>query len=96
MNIKQPSKDISEDYKNSTVDVILSSVKKWHGSQLGDLEKGCQLIYDAATGKVGDGLLRIPMGSDCVAQVKEKIDSLEKSLSVLGSVATRTDTVEGQ
>jgi hypothetical protein len=97
----KPSKPMNAAYAGSFVDMVLTSTDAWHKKQTGDLTKGVQLLYDIVTltGQAEayaeklsiNGLLRVPIGSDCVSQLEDKIKSLQESLTVFKELSVSTD-----
>jgi hypothetical protein len=79
-----PAVGVSEPYKDTDVGRQMAVFEAWNGKQPGDLEVGCKRIFEVVTGtgmgKGFEGYLRLGLGSDWGSTLREKIDSLEKTL----------------
>ncbi|KAF9885996.1 hypothetical protein FE257_012174 [Aspergillus nanangensis] len=82
-------------YKGTAVDNALHGYGDKDGKQPGDPEKAAQRIVDVVLGRgMGAGksqYLRLPLGRDCVLQIREKISSLEENLEAMEKIASSTD-----
>jgi hypothetical protein len=59
---------MSDVYKGTAVESTLKYMSDMNGTQRGDVEKGVSVIFDVVTGKKGESVLRLPLGSDCVGR----------------------------
>jgi NAD(P)-dependent dehydrogenase (short-subunit alcohol dehydrogenase family) len=62
-------------------------------AQLGDPTKAAAAIVEVAASP--DPPFRLPLGSDCVARIEEKLDEVTRELESMRSIAMSTDYEEG-
>ncbi|RDW88167.1 hypothetical protein BP6252_00199 [Coleophoma cylindrospora] len=90
-----PKVGISEPYKEGAVADVMNAFKNMNGSQKGNTEEGVARIFEVVTrtGQAADlgEILRLPLGSDCVARIEKKIDTLQGDLDKTRSIALSTD-----
>jgi len=65
-----------------------------NGKQPGNVEKGCQRIYEVL---MGEGMakgkkeyLRLPLGADCLKRAKAKVDTLKETMDDMEEIAVST------
>jgi hypothetical protein len=89
---------LNEDYKGTVTDKIMNHFGDADGKQIGDVEKGCQRMYEVV---MGEGMakgkkecLRLPLGEDCLKRAREKIDSLRETMDEMEGIAMSTAHVD--
>lgn len=87
---------VSEDYKGSVCDKWLEKLRDMDGKQAGDPEVAAQRIYEAVTGTgMAAGRppgLRLPLGSDCIQTVGQKLDRVRINFKEWEDVAASTNS----
>jgi hypothetical protein len=85
---------LSEGYKGSVVEKVLSGFSDADGKQPGDVEKGCARIYEVVMGegmaKGKKEFLRLPLGADCLRRARGKIESLRETMEEMEEIALAT------
>lgn len=67
-------------------------LEEGNNKQLGDVEKGCKVIFEALTRKGGRDLpMRLPLGSDALQSIKGKCDQTNQLLEGWKDVIWSTD-----
>jgi hypothetical protein len=93
-----PASGLNPGYAGTTVDNVLKKFDDMNGKQAGDIQKGCQVIYDAVEkqGKFSNGktFLRLPLGKDAAKRIQTHLDTLQENLDGLKEVWESTD-IEG-
>ncbi|GKZ38933.1 hypothetical protein AbraIFM66950_011507 [Aspergillus brasiliensis] len=87
---------LSEAYRGTPVDAVLGKFDGMQGTQLGDPAKGVARVFEVVTGQGQAGalkgkILRLPLGSDCVARIEAKLQSLSHDLDAAREAALSTD-----
>lgn len=87
---------LSEAYRGTPVDAVLGKFDGMQGTQLGDPVKGVARVFEVVTGEGQAGslkgkILRLPLGSDCVARIEAKLQSLSHDLDAAREAALSTD-----
>jgi hypothetical protein len=82
-------------YKGTTIDQVLQVFQSSDGKQAGDPVKAVERIIDVVQGTgVGagkTGCLRLPLGRDCMARAKVKVEELRTNLDEMEEIACSTD-----
>ena len=95
-SLVRPTVPLPEEYNGTPLKQVLDQTIALAGAKApNDVEKGCQAIFDVVT-KSGqaEGLeevIRLPLGKDCVARIKVKIEEHQKMLSVTEKLWASTD-----
>ncbi|KAL6239591.1 hypothetical protein BDW75DRAFT_99833 [Aspergillus navahoensis] len=82
----------SEGYKGTVLQQMVTahrSIKSIPDHFKGDPDKAARAIVRATT--LGYDYLRLPLGTDCVAALEDKIGQLQKDLDATRAIATATD-----
>ncbi|KAF4467694.1 oxidoreductase yusZ [Fusarium albosuccineum] len=66
-------------------------LEKTDGNQPGDVKKGCEVLVDILTGGKGEVPVRVVLGSDCVAYIRNECEETLKLLDQWKDVAATTD-----
>ncbi|KAL4946444.1 hypothetical protein BDV06DRAFT_234045 [Aspergillus oleicola] len=87
---------LSEAYKGGPVDVVMGKFEAAAGKQRGDPSKAVKRIFEVVTGtgeagNLRGGVLRLPLGPDCVERVEGKVDRLRGDYEKARRVAMGTD-----
>jgi NAD(P)-dependent dehydrogenase (short-subunit alcohol dehydrogenase family) len=87
---------LSEPYKDGPVDVVLGKFEGANGKQIGDPAKGVARIFEVVTGEGFGGalkgkILRLPLGSDCVTRLENKLASVSGDLKLAREISLSTD-----
>jgi NAD(P)-dependent dehydrogenase (short-subunit alcohol dehydrogenase family) len=87
---------LSEAYRGTPVDAVLGKFDSMQGTQVGDPVKGVARVFEVVTGEGQAGslkgkILRLPLGSDCVARIEAKLQSLSHDLGAAREAALSTD-----
>ncbi|OKL60526.1 hypothetical protein UA08_04203 [Talaromyces atroroseus] len=87
---------VSEPYKEGPVQIALDKFDAANGNQIGDPAKGVARIFEVVTGEgLAGGLkgkiLRLPLGSDCVARLEQKLESVTGDLKLAREASLSTD-----
>ena len=80
-------------YKGTPVDDAVKKFEAFNGKQPGDPVKGSKAIVDvinAGCEARGERVLRLPLGSDCVGRMEEKMKALQHDLSAVRAIAEST------
>lgn len=82
---------ISEAYRGTVVEKMVSLTRGSSSipANAGDPDKAARLIIDAVVH--GHDYLRMPLGSDCVASLEEKIGFLQRDVEATRTMAESTD-----
>lgn len=82
-------------YEGTTIDQVLQLFQSRNGKQEGDPVKAVERIIDVVQGTgVGAGktsCLRLPLGRDCIARAKTKLEEVRKNLDEMEEIACSTD-----
>lgn len=83
-------------YRGSAVDEALKKFAAASGKQPGDPKKAVNVIFEVATGEGAAGslkgkILRLPLGKDAFARIRNKIDWVQKDLDTSRQVGVATD-----
>lgn len=85
---------VSADYQGTVSDNALKAYVDKNGKQPGDPVKAAQRIVDVVLGRgmaYGKAhFLRLPLGSDCVQQLREKIADLTANVDAMEEIANST------
>ncbi|OJJ45880.1 hypothetical protein ASPZODRAFT_17314 [Penicilliopsis zonata CBS 506.65] len=90
-----PAAGLNPAYRDTIVDKGLQAFRDADGKQIGDPAKAAQRIFEVvdgsgmAEGKAG--LLRLPLGKDCLTRARTKIDGLLRNLEEMEEIALSTD-----
>ena len=93
---------LSEAYKGGPVEATLRHFDSLNGTQKGDPEKAAARIFEVVTGtgmgqglELGrEGLLRLPLGRDCLERFERKFGVLRENLDFVRDAALSTDLDE--
>jgi hypothetical protein len=91
-----PTKEPTSAYKGTPVSSFIDGFAMMNGNQRGDVEKGCQRVFDVVTrtGLARDlkkQHLRLPLGEDTVERMKVKLDTVTDTLEELKPLWSTTD-----
>jgi hypothetical protein len=90
-----PAAGLNPAYEGTTIDRVLQVYQSSNGKQAGDPVKAVERIIDVVQGTgVGagkTGCLRLPLGRDCIARAKVKLEELTKDLDEMQEIACSTD-----
>jgi hypothetical protein len=93
------AKPLTKDYEGTIVENILKLFSQLHGKQGGDVEKGCQAIFDVVTGTGSaagkERMLRLPLGTDAAGLIRQKAESLIETLDKQKDIWSKTDVDQG-
>ncbi|KAA8901708.1 putative short chain oxidoreductase/dehydrogenase [Sphaerosporella brunnea] len=93
-----PAAGVSEPYKDTAVGRQFAAFEAWSGKQPGDVQLGCQRIFEVVTGtgmgKGMEGFLRLGLGLDWGERARRKIESLEKTYKAQEAIWRSTDIKE--
>jgi hypothetical protein len=90
-SFKTPNSKMSDAYKGTAVESTLQYVSDMNGKQRGDVEKGVSVIFDVVTGKKGEGVLRVPLGSDCMGRFEKKVEGMNGDLEAVRGFVCELD-----
>ncbi|RDW57848.1 putative short chain oxidoreductase/dehydrogenase [Aspergillus mulundensis] len=97
---QMPAAGMNKDYEGTPLGAALRFFESFAGKQPGDPVKGVQRIMDViqlrGVGEGKEGLLRLPIGSDCFPRMLGKLDTLKEELEAMREVAMSTDVEEDQ
>jgi hypothetical protein len=86
---------MTEDYEGTPLHAALASFRVYNGNQPGDPAKGMRRVVEIVEGtglaKDKGGLLRLPLGADCLERAWSKVNSLKRDLIGFDSVARSTN-----
>ncbi|CZR61745.1 related to short chain oxidoreductase/dehydrogenase [Phialocephala subalpina] len=92
------AKPLTKDYEGTIVENVLKLFSQLHGKQGGDVEKGCQAIFDVVTGTGSaagkERMLRLPLGTDAAGLIRQKAESLIDMLDKQEDIWSKTNVVE--
>ncbi|PYI05573.1 NAD(P)-binding protein [Aspergillus sclerotiicarbonarius CBS 121057] len=94
-SIRNPAlfeKGFSEGYKGTAVDQMVSGFRQITSISdfaKGDPDKAAQAIVQATA--TGYDYLRMPLGTDCVVELENRIGELQRDLEATRAIATSTD-----
>ncbi|RHZ46332.1 putative short chain oxidoreductase/dehydrogenase [Aspergillus thermomutatus] len=90
-----PAAGLNPVYEGTAIDQVLQVFQRGDGTQAGDPVKAVERIIDVIQGTgVGagkTGLLRLPLGRDCMSRARVKMDELTKNLDEMEEIACSTD-----
>jgi hypothetical protein len=97
------SQGVSPPYKDSEVGKFIGLFRAGDGPRFeagGDVEKGCQAIFDVVTG-TGKGVgmekyLRLPLSADCAERTRGQIRSLQETHDVFRNIWENTGHDDGK
>ena len=85
---------LNEAYIGTATDKTLKVYSEMNGKQGGDVEKGCQRIYEVA---MGEGMakgkkeyLRLPLGVDSLKRARVKLETMTETMNDLEEIAKST------
>lgn len=92
----RPAIFLPEDYDGTLLKEVLDSTIALGGLKApGDVEKGCQAIFDAVMKSgLAEGMevvIRLPLGKDCVERIRVKIKENQNMLDVTEKLWSSTD-----
>lgn len=83
-----------KDYEGTPLSAALEFFDGFGGKQPGDPVKAVQRILDViqlqGMGQGKEGLLRLPLGTDCYPRMLGKVDSLKNDLEQMREIALST------
>lgn len=81
-----------KDYDDTTVGEVRKLFNERNNKQLGDVEKGCKVIFDVMTKKNGKPVpIRLPLGTDGYTVIKTKCDETKQLLEEWKDIIVSTD-----
>ena len=81
-----------KDYDDTTVGQVRALFNERNNKQLGDIEKGCKVIFDVLTKKGGKAVpMRLPLGTDAYGSIRGKCDDTKELLEDWKDVISSTD-----
>ena len=91
-----PHAGMTPAYENTPVGSTLKYLNGLNGTQKGDAKKGVSVIFDVVmkTGvaeALGEELLRLPLGSDCVMRYETKIERMKGDLEAVRGFVTELE-----
>jgi hypothetical protein len=90
-----PAAGLNPAYEGTTIDQVLQVFQSSNGKQPGDPVKAVERIIDVVQGTgIGagkTGYLRLPLGRDCIARAKGKLEEVRKNLDEMEAIACSTD-----
>lgn len=90
-NRKKDNSRIS-DYDGTTARKVAALMDEYDNKQPGDVDKGVKVVVDVLTRKNGRDIpLRLPLGRDCYAGLKQKCEQTLKLLDDWKDIITSTD-----
>jgi hypothetical protein len=97
------SQGVSPHYKDSDVGKFIGLFHNGEGPKFeagGDVEKGCQAIFDVVTG-TGKGVgkenyIRLPLSVDCAERTRGQIRSLQETHDIFRDIWENTGHDDGQ
>lgn len=90
---------LSENYKGGPVEETMKHFDRLNGTQKGDPAKAASMIFEVVTGtgmaagfELGQkGVLRLPLGKDCLDRFETKFAMLRENLNAVRECALSTD-----
>lgn len=86
---------LSEPYKGTSAEHTLNVLRNMDGKQAGDPVKAAERIYEVVTCRgMAEGRtpnLRLPLGSDCLQVVREKLERVRQNFEQFEDIAASTD-----
>ena len=87
-------KNIPE-YDETAVGAVKKTLRERDNQQLGDIEKGCKVLFEVLTQKDGKDIpIRLPLGSDAFEGIAGKCDATKALLEEWKDVICSTDRTE--
>ncbi|KAL1958655.1 hypothetical protein VTO42DRAFT_3998 [Malbranchea cinnamomea] len=90
-----PAAGLNPAYKGTALDKAVQMFKEFSGKQPGDPVKGAQrileIIFGTGMGRGKTHLLRLPLGTDCLAGARGKIAALNRNLDEMEAIASSAD-----
>lgn len=84
-----------KDYSDTAVGQVRALFEERNNKQLGDIEKGCRVLFEVLTEKDGKEIpMRLPLGSDAYTSIKGKCDETRELLEEWKEVSSSTDHEE--
>ncbi|TVY19167.1 putative oxidoreductase [Lachnellula arida] len=92
----RPEVALPGEYEGTPVQSVLDATIAGAGAKApNDTEKGCRAVFDVVMGsglaEGVEGVLRLPLGKDCVARIRVKIEEHENMLKVTEKLWSSTD-----
>ncbi|PCG99702.1 Glucose/ribitol dehydrogenase [Penicillium occitanis (nom. inval.)] len=91
----EPEAPMTKDYEGTPLHAALNSFRAYNGNQPGDPAKGMRRVVEVVEGTgLGEdkqGLLRLPLGADCLERAWSKVNALKRELNGFDIVAKSTD-----
>ncbi|CZR57157.1 related to dehydrogenases with different specificities (related to short-chain alcohol dehydrogenases) [Phialocephala subalpina] len=92
-------KEMEPAYKGTAVEATLAKFKEMDGKQRGDANKAVSIIFGVVMGDgvakgLDKGLLRLPLGEDCVQRYETKVKGMEKNLEAVKKFVLGLDVDE--
>ncbi|KAJ9418422.1 hypothetical protein QL093DRAFT_2385179 [Fusarium oxysporum] len=86
-------------YQGTLLEATLQKFEKAAGKQPGDPNKAVDIIFEVATGEGAAGdlkgkVLRLPLGKDCFARLKTKLEFLQHDIEATREIGITTDLDE--
>ncbi|KAF4447724.1 hypothetical protein F53441_8743 [Fusarium austroafricanum] len=83
-------------YQGTVLEATLQRFEKAAGKQPGDPSKAVDIIFEVATGEGVAGhlkgkILRLPLGKDCFARLKTKLESVQSDFDATREIGITTD-----
>lgn len=83
-------------YQGTLLEATLQKFEKAAGKQPGDPNKAVDIIFEVATGEGAAGdlkgkVLRLPLGKDCFARLKTKLEFLQHDIEATREIGITTD-----
>ncbi|EED16354.1 short chain oxidoreductase/dehydrogenase, putative [Talaromyces stipitatus ATCC 10500] len=91
----EPEAPMTKDYEGTPLHATLNSFRAYNGNQPGDPAKGMRRVVEVVEGTgLGEGkqgLLRLPLGADCLERAYSKVSALQRDLDGFDSIARSTN-----
>jgi NAD(P)-dependent dehydrogenase (short-subunit alcohol dehydrogenase family) len=86
-------------YQGTLLEATLNKFANAAGKQPGDPNKAVNIIFEVASGEGAAGhlkgkILRLPLGKDCFARLKTKLESVQSDIDVTRNIGNTTDLNE--
>ncbi|KAH6952592.1 hypothetical protein DER45DRAFT_508895 [Fusarium avenaceum] len=86
-------------YQGTLLEATLTKFANAAGKQSGDPRKAVDIIFQVASGEGAAGhlkgkTLRLPLGKDCFARLKTKLESVQRDIDVTQDIGITTDLNE--